>query len=51
VLVLPIEGLSVGGVDPDCKSVGFVLFVRAGNDKEKQNFRHYREIVNISTLC
>ena len=45
ILVLPIEGLSVGGVDPDCKSVGYIVFVRGGKDQEKQNFRYYQETV------
>ena len=46
VLVMPIQGLAVGGVDPSCTSVSYVaLFVQAGKDAEKQNFKHYQQAV------
>ena len=44
VLVLPIEGLAIGGVDPDCRAIGYVAFVRAEKDLEKQNFKHYQKM-------
>jgi len=40
---MPILGLSVGGVDPNCTAVGYIAFVRAGKDAEKENFKHYQE--------
>ena len=33
---MPILGLSVGGVDPNCTAVGYIEFVRAGKDAEKK---------------
>lgn len=45
ILVIPIQGLSVGGVDPRCKSVGYIILVRNGKDNEKHNFKHYRDKV------
>mmetsp|Transcript_55208 Transcript_55208/g.59818 ORF Transcript_55208/g.59818 Transcript_55208/m.59818 type:complete len:294 (-) Transcript_55208:21-902(-) len=45
VLVMPIQGLAVGGVDPSCTSVGYVTFVRAGKEAEKNNFKHYQQAV------
>jgi len=45
ILVLPIQGLAVGGVNPDCKTVGYVAFVRSGKDLERDNFQHYQKTV------
>jgi len=45
VLMIPIEGLAVGGVNPECKSLGYLVFVRKGEDMETANFTHYRNEV------
>ena len=44
IVVLPITGLAAGGVNPDCDTVGYVVFVRQGTPEvETENFKHYRK--------
>ena len=38
ILVIPIEGLAVGGVNPDFKSIGYIVLVRQGENMEYENF-------------
>ena len=45
ILMIPIEGLAVGGVNPDCKSVGYVALVCIGTDMETDNFINCRNTV------
>lgn len=45
IWVIPVRGLCVGGVNPDCTSVGYIVFMRKGEKVDTLNFTHYREIV------
>jgi len=45
IMMIPIKGLAVGGVNPDCQSVGYIVLVRSGVEMETHNFANYREHV------
>ena len=45
IYVIEVPGLAIGGTNPDCKSVGYIVFMRKGRDVETTNFRHYRQSV------
>lgn len=45
IFVMPIKGLCVGGVNPFCTSVGFIVFMRKGEGVDSKNFKYYREHV------
>ena len=45
ILMIPIKGLAVGGVNPDCQSVGYIVLGCSGVDMETNNFDNYREHV------
>ena len=38
IFVIPIEGLALGGVSSDSKSVGYIVLVHIGTEMETNNF-------------
>jgi len=45
IMVVPVEGLAIGGVNPDCKTVGYIVLVRNAPGIETDNFTNYRKTV------